>query len=242
MHHRERLLIYGALAALLVLNLAAFFGEGGRATADPLTETTLGPADTLTLVGEGTGPELVLRNRGGRLAWADDAWSRALSIGFVHVGRAVGPLLESEENQEEYQQLEAEMLARAQEIEDRIGAFLQEHQDVQPDDPEAGQIQQAYGELLREREQWQVEGRTRLGKLAARQIEASYREFLAAVEVVADRRGVDVVLRFIPADLDFDAVNPAQAYTGIRGRLALKYPESLDLTDDVIEELGLELE
>ncbi len=50
------------------------------------------------------------------------------------------------------------------------------------------------------------------------------------------------MLRFIPADLDFDAVNPAQAYTGIRGRLALKYPESLDLTDDVIEELGLELE
>ena len=71
-------------------------------------------------------------------------------------------------------------------------------------------VQRAYQELLQERERWRREGAKRLGKLAAEQIEQAYRDLVAAVEVVAERRDIDLVFRFIPTGNDFDAQSPAQ--------------------------------
>ena len=96
--------------------------------------------------------------------------------------------------------------------------------------------------MLQQREQWRVTGSRQLGLLAAGQVEKAYRDLIAAVEVVADRRRIDLVFRFIPTDNEFKALNPPQAYTGIHARIALKYPEGLDITDEVMEELALEVE
>ncbi len=95
---------------------------------------------------------------------------------------------------------------------------------------------------MQEYEQWRRERARRRGKLAAHQIEDSYRELVAAVEVVAERLDIDLVFRFIPTTNEFQALNPPQAYTAVRARLALKYPEALDITDQVLEELALEVE
>jgi hypothetical protein len=87
-----------------------------------------------------------------------------------------------------------------------------------------------------------VSGSRQLGRLAAGQIERAYRDLIAAVEVVAERRRIDLVFRFIPTDNEFQAISPPQAYTGIHARIALKYPPGLDVTDEVMEELALEVE
>lgn len=241
MHNTERIVIYSSLLLLGMLNVAVLAGGGGgRALAGAGSSSGLGPADSLTLVDGGD--ELVLRNRGGRLGWADDDFARAHSIAFVHVGRAMGPLLEAERYVEEYSRAEGEIREAAEEVNQRIVDFQQEHQNVAPDDPDAQQIQQAFQALLQEREQLRMDSTRRLGELAASQIERAYRDLVAAVEVVADRRHIDIVYRFIPTANEFEAVNPPQAYTGIRARIALRYPKSLDITDAVLEELDLALE
>lgn len=239
MNTRERIVIYGALAALGGLNLAVLFGHGGsRALADG-PSNTLGPADSLTLV-QGD-KQLVLRNQDERLAWSDSAHDRLYSIGFVHVGRAVGPLLEAEAYQEELKQLTDELQAKDTEMTGRITAFLDENRNLAPDDPKVPQIQQAYQQMLQELDQVRREGAQRLGALQADQTERAYRDFVAAVEVVAERHKIDLVLRFIPTGDAFDAANPAAAYTAIRARLAVKYPEGLDITDEVLQELAIDL-
>ncbi|MCH6550541.1 MAG: OmpH family outer membrane protein [Planctomycetes bacterium] len=239
MHTRERMIVYGLLGLLLVVNLPGLLGGGGRlavAEGEPASNQ-LGPADGLTLVENDQ--ELRLRSLGGRLAWSDAAYARAFSMGFVHVGRAMGPLLDAPHFVDEREELDEEIKARDEELDERIGAFLEEHQDVGPDGPAADDVRRAYQQLFRQRERWRAERTRRLGSLAARQIEAAYRDLQAAVEVVAERRAIDIVLRFIPPDNEFASSNPPQAYRAIRARVALKYPEALDITDAILEELDV---
>jgi hypothetical protein len=242
MSNRERIVIYGAITLLLVINLAALTGSPGRrAAADPGDAGEgLGPAERLTLVNDGD--PLVVRCEGGRLAWSESPHDRAYSIGFVHVGKALGPLLEAEHFVEEFTQLEEEIRRVDDEITERLAAFRRENQDVGRDDPKAAELQRVFQELLQERERWRMEGTQRLGLLRADQIERAYRDFVAAVEVVAERKRIDIVMRFIPTGNEFQAANPAQAYTGITSRIALKYPDGLDITDAILDELALEVE
>ncbi len=243
MNNRERIVIYGAMALLIALNITVLANErGGEAWAEgPADHAHLGPAGTLTLVDAQDDP-LVLRNTDGRLAWADSNHARALSMAFVHVGKAIGPLLEAGQYQEEYGVLEAELRERDEELAEAMFAFREEHKDVQPDDPDAAEVQQAFQAMRLQREQLRLQGTRRLGALAAEHIERAYRDLIAAVEVVAGQRGIDLIYRFIPTDNEFKAISPPQAYTSIRARIALKYPPGLDITDEVMEELALEVE
>jgi Skp family chaperone for outer membrane proteins len=222
MNTRERIVIYAAM----ILLAADGAGDG------------LGPAETLTLV-EGE-QQLVLRNRGERLAWSDSDHARAFSLGFVHVGRAVGPLLEAEQYQEELTRLAEELQERDTEMTERIAAFLQENRELQPEDPGAADLQRAYQGMLQELERVRREGAQRMERLQAEHVERAYRDFVAAVEVVAQRRQIDIVLRFIPTANEFQVQGLAAAYTAVRSRLAVKYPEALDITDEVLEELAVE--
>ncbi|MHC5008769.1 MAG: OmpH family outer membrane protein [Planctomycetota bacterium] len=241
MNNRERIVIYGALTLLALSNLAALSGRAGSwAAADPVTAgDQLGPAETLTLVEDEK--QLVLRNRGDRLAWSDSDHARAYSIAFVHVGRAVGPLMEAQEYEEELARLRDELQSRDQEMTERIAAFLEENRELEPDDPRAPEVQRSYQMMLQQLERVRMEGGQRLDQLRAGHVEKAYRDLVAAVEVVAQRRQIDIVLRFVPTANEFQAQGLAAAYTGVRARIALKYPEALDITDAVLEELALEL-
>ena len=243
MNNRERIVIYGALTLLAAMNVALLSNNrAGSAWADgPADQTHLGPAGSLTLAGDGD-ELLVLRNADGRLAWADSEYARAFSVAFVHIGQAMGPLLEADAYVDEYQELEIQLRERDEELVDTMTAFREEHQDIKPDDPQVAEVQQAFQALLQQREQMRVNASRQLGRLAADHIERAYRDLVAAVDVVAARRGIDIVYRFIPTENEFNSANPQQSYTGIRARIALKYPEKLDITDEVMEELALELQ
>jgi len=243
MNNRERIVIYGAMALLIALNITVLAnGRGPEAWAEgPADREHLGPAGTLTLVDAQDDP-LVLRNTDGRLAWAAGDHARVLSIAFVHVGKAMGPLLESREYRDEYGALEAELREHDEELAAAMFAFREEHKDVQPDGPDAAEVQQAFQAMRQRRDQLRLHSTRRLGALATEHIERAYRDLVAAVEVVAGQRGIDLVYRFIPTGNGFQALGPAQAYTSIRARIALKYPPGLDITDEVMEELALEVE
>ena len=64
----------------------------------------------------------------------------------------------------------------------------------------------------------------------------------AAVDVVAERRNIDLVYRFVPTEREFEALTPDVAEKEVFLRAALRYPEDLDITNDILEELSLELE
>ena len=243
MSNRERIVIYAALALLAAMNIAVLAnGRGGSAWADgPAELAHLGPAGSLTLAGDDD-ELLVLRNTDGRLAWSDTDYARSFSIAFVHVGQAMGPLLEADEYVEEYEELETELRERDTEAAEAIESFRQEHQDIKPDDPEMADVQQAFQAMIQQREQMRIIAGRRLGRLAADHIERAYRDLVAAVEVVAARRAIDIVYRFIPTANEFNAANPPQSYTGVRARVLLKYPPELDVTDEVMEELALEVQ
>ena len=82
----------------------------------------------------------------------------------------------------------------------------------------------------------------RTGKLESEYLESSYREMIDAVNVVADRMKIDIVYRFTPPSEEFETDNPRAAMSTIRMRSALRYPDDLDITDAVADELGLDIE
>jgi hypothetical protein len=243
MSNRERIVIFGALALLAAVNITVLSNVRGPSAwaQGPAEQTHLGPVGSLTLAGADD-DLLVLRNTDGRLAWSDNDYARSFSVAFVHVGQAMGPLLEADEYVEEYKELDTELRERYADFSESIDAFRKEHQDITPDDPEMAQVHQTLQAMLQQREQMRVVAARRLGQLASDHIELAYRDLVAAVEVVADRRNIDIVYRFIPTGNDFNAANPPQSYTGVRARIVLKYPEKLDITDEVMEELALEVQ
>ncbi len=242
MNTRERIVIYGTLTLLLGINISAITGVGGRhaVAADDSSADQLGPAEALTLVDKDH--RLVLRNQAGRLSWGDGDHARAYSIGFVYVEKAIGPLLKAELYAEERDQLEEDIRATDKELDASIAAFMKEHRDLNRDGPLAESVTRAYQQLVQERERWRVVRVRRRDRLTADQMERAFRDVVAAVEVVADRRDIDIVWRFVPTADAFPGGTPAQASMAIGARLVLRYPEALDITDNVFQELALEVE
>ena len=93
--------------------------------------------------------------------------------------------------------------------------------------------------FFKEVEGWRKEIGEKLSKLQAEQIEKAYREMTAAVDVVADRAKVDIVLRFVPTAQAFESNTPADAMLSVQVRTFLHYPEAIDLTPELLKELSL---
>jgi len=93
-----------------------------------------------------------------------------------------------------------------------------------------------------EYQQWLAEARARTESLEAELIAEAYAEFMAAVDVVSEQKGVDIVYRFIPDGEEFAPRDRGEAQAYIRGRAVLQYPEGVDLTDAVMQELALEID
>lgn len=243
MPSRERITIYGLLVILIALNLSLLLGRTGTpAFADPQAAGPgdLGPVQFLTLRGDAE--DIALRNRGGRLAWGEAAYDRAYSVAYVYIGKVLNPLMKSDAFEEERQPLMEELQETEAEYRQRLDEIQKRLRELDPNSEEARATYEEGSSVYEEFMNWQQSALRRTGKLDAEQLERAYRELVAAVEIVADRKGIDTVYRFIPTSEPFDAENPEQAMMAIRLRDALRYPEELDITTDVMEELHLEEE
>jgi len=244
MNRRERVVLYLVLPLLTALNLCVLFGWLGRpAYAEPPASATDSNAlHALTFLGDEPADNVVLHNHKGRLAWGDTAHERLHTVGYVYIGKILGELMQADSRREELNLLSEEMSEVESEYRRQLEDLYKRAQAIDPESEEGKQFDQQGRALLDEYRAWQQDALRRRGKLQAEQLEDAYRELVAAVDVVADRQGIDIVNHFIPAEEPFNASNPDQAMINIRMRTALKYPEQLDITEDVIEELALEIE
>ena len=229
-------------ACLIVLVMSLL--QATTAGADEKSAgTTLGPATAIELTsGDKTAIRVHVEEE--RLAWGDLPQHRVYSTGYVHIGKALSALLQGESFVEEKEALQQQLL----EARDRIISGLERVQErmdtLSPDDPAYQEVGQEGQALLQEREQFMQQANAAHAMLAAEHVERAYRELIDAVNVVADRMQIDVVERFIPTDDSFEIPPGPQALNAamlqIRLRALLRYPESSDITDEVLEELGLE--
>lgn len=240
MNSHERIILFGALLAVGAWNIALHAGLAGRtAHADLAMEPAdLGPADRVILAAEDA--NLELRSAGGRLAWGEDESSRAYSVAYMHIGRALEQMMDSQQFVDERTDFDEEFEAKFTELRDRFEAWQDRNPNASPDQPPPPEAQQEFRELMQANQQLEQDRMTRSGQLLAQQVERAYREVVTAVNVVADRRKIDIVYRFIPTENEFQAQTPDQAYLAISSRTILRSPEKLDITDAVMEELALE--
>ncbi len=244
MSRRERTIVYTLLALLLVMNLPTLVGSSaadafaaGRAWLQDL-----GPAASLTLEGDGDDGSVTLRAADGRLSWKDGAPHRTMSTAFVHIGAVMNQLLDAELFEEERTAFREEREEEENAFQERARELDAVARDMSPEDEGAQAMVRQMQELEQEYARWRRDQQAALGRLASSQVERAYRDLVAAVDVVAERRDIDLVYRFVPTARAFEAMTPDVAEKEVFLRTALHYPAELDITNDVLEELSLELE
>ncbi|MAB29157.1 MAG: hypothetical protein CMJ53_07780 [Planctomycetaceae bacterium] len=225
------LALIAATAALLRPEPTPSIADSARLAAE-----ALGPASSLELEGE---KPLVIRNEEGRIAWNDEATSRAWSIGAVHIDRIIKEMIQSEVYAGERQDLESELRELDSEFSDRQKSIQDEFGEIGEDDPNFPAAQAQMQGLMQEYQQFAQMAQGRMAQLQAEQLERSYRDLIEAIEVVADKAQIDLVYRYIPTSEPFMNSSVEQAMLQIQMRPFLRYPDSIDLTAKVLKELDL---
>jgi len=199
---------------------------------------TLGPADAVVLAG--SDGDLTVKNSDGRMSWGDKKTSTVWSVGFMETGKALSQLLQADHYMEAREELNAELAQSIVETRNALEAVKVQVQSLEPDDPNTGALRQKWEQLYEEFQKLQQLAADARAALLADQMQESYAEIIEAVNVVSERAQVDMVLRFIPPDGEFEQGNPDSTIMQIRLRSALRLPEGLDITDEVLAELGLD--
>ena len=197
----------------------------------------LGPVDSITFSGT---EELILKNSGGHVSWGNEKTSTAWSVGFMETGKALSQLLQAEHFLDERNELNEELNGQISEVRALLATLRKEGESMDPDDPDLPTFRKQWEQLYGEFQNLQKIGAEARALLIAQQMESAYNEILEAVNVVSERLHVDLVLRFIPPDGDFEQGNPDSTLRQIRLRTALRLPEGIEITDDVLSELGLD--
>ena len=198
----------------------------------------LGPTDSIVLAGDDG--DVTISNSEGRISWGDKKTSTVWSIGFMETGKALSQLLQADHFKESRDDLNAELKETMSETRSALEAITKKAQALEPDDSSAKETRQRWEQLYDEFQRLQKLASDARNALMAEQMEESYNEILEAVNVVSERMHIDMVLRFIPPDGEFEQGNPDSTIMQIRLRTALKLPEGIDITDDVLAELGLD--
>jgi Skp family chaperone for outer membrane proteins len=200
----------------------------------------LGPIDSITLAG--SDGDITIKNSNKRISWGEEKTSRIWSIGFMETGKALEQLMKADHFVDIRNDLDEELKEGLDTARKTIDDLMERGRTLDPDDPEGPALRQEWEIAYRNFEQVQQAAINARGELAAEQMEESYNEVLEAVNVVSDRLNIDMVLRFIPPDSDFKGNSPDAAIMQIRLRTALRLPEGIDITDEVLAELSLEVE
>jgi Skp family chaperone for outer membrane proteins len=212
--------------------------SGTPADEDP---QTLGPATGLLLRDQkASRGDLTLGSSDGRLSWSKSPFDRVYTVGFVHITKPLRKLRERPSLVEEVEALvegfakeEADYRKRLEEVSARL-------RELQEGSEEYRRIFSEGDALFQEFRAWQAKAVEQRNQLESKHIESSYRQLIDAVDVVAARLGVDIVYRFIPTNDAFEAGDFVQAMNEIRFRSVLRYPQDLDITPEVLKELGFD--
>jgi len=197
------------------------------------------PADSIALQGTHDASPLTLRQVEGRLAWSDRASDRVYSQGVVHLSPIMNALMEQPELVAEREALKNELAAAEKTYQEELAGLRERGERLNQESPAFRGAYEQYMTATDRYRAWQEEAVQRSGKLDASHLERVYRQLLDAIDRVAAREQIDLVHRFVPRDEPFGAENPQQAMNAIRLRPLLRIPSGLDLTEQVMAELGL---
>lgn len=197
----------------------------------------LGPADALVLSGKDS--TLTVSNRSGRISWAEDATARSHSIATLHVGRIMSALLQSDSYKKEREQVAEANEAKGKDFEARYRALVEKARSMDKESPDIPAAREEFEAFQAEFSQWNDAIQAEADELQSRQYQDAYSRLRDAVDVVADRRKIDLVLRFIPPT---DKIRPGDQEMIVQqmmSRTFVRVPESIDITDDILREMNL---
>ena len=200
----------------------------------------LGPVDSITL--SGSQGDVTITNTGERISWGDEETSKAWSVGFMETGKAIDQLMQADHFVEAREDLEEELEEEIASVRKTLDEILERGRDLDPNNPSVPEVRKQWEQTYKKFEQLQKKGIRMLSKLASDHLQESYKEVLEAVNVIADRMNIDIVLRFIPPEDEFKGDSRDTTLTQIRLRTALRVPKGIDITDEVLSELGLEMQ
>ena len=238
---RERLLTWSTLAALLVMMSSMLLRPAGVIAQDETKAPSLGPASSVELVEE-DGKSIQLTAVDGRLSWGDEPQQQVQSVAYVHIGALLSPLMEVEERSEERRTLTERIQEDAQVLIDQLESIQSQIEGLNTAEGEGQELIQQGQQLAQQLQAFRQQAQSIQEGMMAQQIEQCYKEIVTGVNVVADRRDIDTVYRFIPTEDEFSIQDINSAMTQIRLRAVLRYPEQSDITEEVAEELNLVLE
>lgn len=218
-------------------SLATQVFSGTPAAAVRTLPADLGPADGLILAGKDGA--LTARNEGMRISWGENPGSRAYSVGCVHIDKIMKALLASERFAADRQKFDEEARSQGEEFEKRSKDLQAKYPEAKPTDPNFEEAKKEFVVLQSEYERWLASIQKIQSKHMAEQIEKAYRDLSDALEIVADRKSIDFVYRFVPPSNPFGSTDLADAMMQVQARPFLRYPASTDITEDVVKELGL---
>ena len=225
-------LLAGMFGAFLALSLS-----GTPAGATRMLPADLGPADALILSGKDG--NVTLTNEDGRLAWSDSPSSRAYSIACVYIDPILKGILSGERFATERSKFDEEAKVQGQEFERKSKNLQEKYPDLKQGDPSFESARGEFKALQGEYEKWLTALQRVQSKHMAEQVEKAYAELIAAVDIVAERKKIDYVYRFVPPAQAFESSELASAMMQVQARTFLRSPSSTDISEDVIKELGL---
>ena len=199
---------------------------------------SLGPASSLTLVNDDK--EVVLSNLDNRLSWGTNDYQKAYSFAFINVGRVLNPLLSSTQFQEEREQFQDEIKDGEAEYQEQLESLAEQMDGVDPESPEGREIMTQGRAKNQERQEWLRLMMAKRNQLESGHLSTAYQELISAVQIVAERKNIDIVLRTIPPEDEILGKDVDATMLQIRLRSALVYPEDLEITEDVMNELGVD--
>ncbi|MCH2138935.1 MAG: OmpH family outer membrane protein [Phycisphaerales bacterium] len=199
----------------------------------------LGPASELVL--QGTDGDITVKTVDGRITWGDTPAQRVYSEAFVAVDKLIPVMLQAESFTEEREELSGQMQIDEQRILAALDEVRVRIEDADPDDPDHPAMAEEARNILQQRQAFMQAAQQAMSQLQAAHLERAYREAVEAVKIVAERKGIDIVHRAVPTDDPFVGTMMPEAVNAIQSRSFLVYPESMDITSDVADELGLDL-
>ena len=179
-------------------------------------------------------------------ARADSTLSSAMgfsdeyTFAFVDVNKTITALMETSRFKDDREALTEEIQGEEDEWRARFAELNKKYEGITPDSPNFEEASNAFTALNASFSQWRQSAEQRVNEMAVIQLEKAYREVVDAVNIVADDKEIDIVFRFTPTEDPLPTGMSGQTMLDIRMRPVLRYPDEVDITIDVLDELGID--
>ena len=110
---------------------------------------------------------------------------------------------------------------------------------LDPQSPEGQEVIAQGRAKHQEMQEWLRLMMAKRNQMESKHLATAYEELISAVQIVAERKNIDIVFRTIPTEDEIIGNDVDSTMLQIRLRSALVYPEDLEITDDVMSELGV---